>query len=124
MRRMLLRLVSCVSVLAYLLANAPAALALDHWQRSFAAAHHEEPAQKPRKCKHCCNKDSAKPAPAPRTPCDSSCPCDPKAPCQKCPGCALCSVAKAPCVTDRAVALDDTAWIGESCDDESFDYIA
>lgn len=133
MSRLWLRLVSCVSLTAYLLANTGASFALEAWIPSLAKRDNLGVAQSPpRKCT--CSEGRERR----NAPCEScrecqkrncpgrSCPSCPNQPCQKdcpCPGgCALCSVAKAPCLTPIDLEFRDTLSLGECVVIESFKY--
>lgn len=141
-RRALLRLMSLLSLCAYLLANTHASFALDYMIRSQPRSAHvpemaptDETTPTPRKCRHCnpvpeetSNDTTSQPSSCPTDrPCnDSSCPCcpnqhDPKdCPCPG--GCALCSVAKAPCLTPWTPTLHQAVCIGQCCLVESLNY--
>lgn len=142
-RRFWLRLVSLLSLCVYLLANTQASFALDYWIRSQIhevappePASTDESTPQSRKCKNCTrvsegNSDQQAPNSSnrPCKPCnDSSCPCGPNEHHHKdcpCPGgCALCSVAKAPCLTPWTATLDHAVCIGECCLNDSFDYLS
>lgn len=144
MSRTWLRLLSCVCLGGYLLANTHASFALERLARgqlptkakSEPVRTKEEPATKPSKCKHCCKaseNQSEEQSPCksdqPTQPCDDpSCPCCPgdndgkHCPCPG--GCAMCSVAKAPLLTPIATALDTAVWTGECQVDVAFDYVS
>lgn len=145
MSRVWLRLISCVSLGAYLLANTHASFALEHLARSHSpmnsgsnpvTSDEEKSTPKTPKCKHCCmvTEDSSEE----QTPCSSDSPTrpceDPSCPCfpnehdgKQCPcpgGCAMCSVAKAPLLTPIAINVHDAVCSGECQLDESFDYVS
>lgn len=130
-----LRLVSLLSVVVYLFANTQASFALDHWIRtvlmtytqSAESAPTEESKPKPRKCKHCTteeNPEESVPCPSPCAPKGPSKPCNEPL-CPGCPndydpmhcpcpgGCALCSVAKAPCLTPIDLNLHQSNCLSE-----------
>jgi hypothetical protein len=142
MSRILPRLVTCVCLGVYLLANTHAAFALERIVSSKIAIKattgpvdddkdHSPP---PTKCKHCKAKKPSE-AHTPRnsdnsrkTSDDSTCPCCPddhdgqQSPC---PGCAICSVAKLPLLTPIEVGLDSWAICMDECQiEESFDYVS
>ncbi len=106
MRRLRLKLVALTSLVAYLLANTSAGVAMESWMRTLAT----KPAQTT--CEHCqqCH-DEEEPQPAG----DAPCPCCPEQkPGCPCPGgCVLCSVAKAPCFTPFALPIETSP----SCDE-------
>lgn len=144
MSRAWLRLISCVSLGAYLLANTHASFALERLVRSHVPAKtpteqlptEQESASKPSACKHCCKQtenQSEEQSPCnsegPTQPCDTpSCPCCPgdqdgkQCPCPG--GCAMCSVAKAPLLTPIEISLHEAVCTGECQIDESFDYVS
>lgn len=105
-----MRLVAWLCVAAYGLTNTHVNLALAQWaapRAEVALATTDEPDSSKPRCKHCARQ--TKPAPqSPAAPCsdDSGGPCNaPLCPCggHECPvpgGCAMCSVAKTPCVSD------------------------
>ena len=135
-------LVVLVSLAAYFLANTNASLALDYWLRSQAATKadvatstEETPAETHKKCKHCCKPGETEgfsPSPSTSQDCDdtdcdrSSCPCCPDdANKHRCPcpgGCALCSVAKAPCLTPINLNLHDTSCVDDCASPDSPEY--
>jgi len=123
MRQTWLRLVVCVSLMAFLAANTPAGITLvlhllagqtpaadDPRSHCDLAHSHEEEVTDDSESLTCCTcgEDKARSCQASQhpeerdTPCGPSCPAcpgspsDPKCPCPG--GCALCSVAKVPCV--------------------------
>jgi hypothetical protein len=125
MPRKWLRLVACLSLAVYLFGNTPASLAISIHLQSVPPLVEQEPQSSSPNgpsddvsscCKHCAKlrgKVTAEPhsegpehgsdhsscPSCPEGPMDSSCPCCPKGP--PCPlpgGCALCSVAKVPCL--------------------------
>lgn len=146
MSRTWLRLVACVSLGVYLLANTHASFALERFVRSQIPAKRmtdplpsepsEESAPKPSKCKHCSKstddqteEQSPCTSDGPTPPCDDpSCPCCPndhngkQCPCPG--GCAMCSVAKAPLLTPIGISLHDAVCTGECRVDEAFDYVS
>ena len=145
--RVCLRLVSLLCLSAYLLANTQANLALDYLLRSQVPTCQpsettpaEESTPKAKQCKHCTqvseessneNTPPCAPSNSPARPCkpcdDSSCPCCPNEHHPKdcpCPGgCALCSVAKAPCLTPLTLQFHDLVCVGQCSVDESSDYV-
>jgi len=133
MPRTWLRPVACLSLAAYLFANTAAGSALSiHLQKTdscrdenaAAVSTDPEPTDPaPPRCKHCakfrrqappeqhtegpecCSEESSHPE-SPQEPADSSCPCCPKGP--PCPvpgGCAICNIAKVPCLATALLAL-------------------
>jgi hypothetical protein len=143
MSRMWLRLISCVCLSAYLLANTHASFALESAVRTYCPAKcapkmdisAEEATPTTPKCKHCCkvtkeSSDEQVPCSSdnPTPPCDEpSCPCCPndrdgkQCPCPG--GCAMCSVAKAPLPTTIAVNLHNVVCTGRCQLEEAFDYV-
>ena len=140
MSRFCLRLVSVICLAAYLLANTHASMAMESWlrsqakQRAAVATVEGEAQSEPKKCKHCSQKpeqdgnknqqSSPDSQDCPNGPCDDSdCPCCPNDSHQKgcpCPGgCALCSVAKAPCLTPSYLQFQPLNCIGECVSFES-----
>lgn len=132
MSRRWLRLVSCMSLVAYLLSNTHLHLAFAGCTHSSCAAKTaEKPTEKSKpvttKCKHCAKqqqptsekgqtKDHDPNCPGcPDCPFGPSCPCCPNGnhPCPVPGGCAMCSVAKAPCLT---VALSCDPFLGATFD--------
>lgn len=146
MRRFRLRLIALLSLSVYLLANTQASFALGYLIRSqtqpsavLDTTSAEESTPKASKCKHCTVTQDTTDENAPAQtkcppdgsskPCnDSSCPCcpnehDPKdCPCPG--GCALCSVAKAPCLTPLTLTPHQAVCIGQCCLVESLDYVS
>lgn len=130
-----LRLISVLCMAAYLLANTNVSFALEAWMRGKVVNvsqappdKSEERASKSRKCKRCstCQIEPDQEAERQSSPredhrkgnCqESSCPCCPQDSGQKrcpCPGgCALCSVAKAPCLTPVATDLPQMLCVGQ-----------
>jgi len=124
MSRRLLRLVSCACLAAYALTNTHVNLAWSQYLRSRPAADQASPNtdSRPSCCKNCANRGKAgKPttehkqssAPgqqSPDRPGVPNCPCCPGD--HSCPmpgGCSICSIAKAPCLTEApALALAET----------------
>ena len=100
----MLRLVSLLSLVAYLLVNTHLNLALGSFALGSPAESHgpaEANESKPAQCKHCAQKaKSENPPPTEdRVPSDG-CPCCPtdQGSCPIPGGCAMCSIAKAPCL--------------------------
>lgn len=142
MSRFCLRLVTLVSLAAYFLANTNASFAIDYWLRCQTVKKAEVstssevlPAETPTKCKHCCKPgetDGSSPSPAPSQDCEdrdcdpASCPCCPEdSGKHRCPcpgGCALCSVAKAPCLTSINLNLHDTSCVDDCASPDSPEY--
>jgi hypothetical protein len=152
------RLVACVSLLAYFLANTHANLVIGAYieptpvsattkstapkDSEPATAPSEEPASE---CPHCAKRLKAKAArvakqqqhaqsdtqqPAPDgkpvcASCDEACPCCPKTPACPCPGgCALCSVAKVPCLVADAPMPSSSVCVGDFLVEEAFSYLS
>jgi hypothetical protein len=129
MSRRLLRLVSCFCLAAYALTNTHVNLAWSQYLQFRRAADRESSQNdaKPSCCKHCANRGKAgKPAPEhkqPSAPDQESqdhpgapnCPCCPAD--HSCPmpgGCSMCSVAKAPCLTEAPTVCFAEMHAGES----------
>ncbi len=131
MRKLRLRLVSAICLVAYLFANTHLNLAMGESFRSsihteFLPSSDENDAHS--KCSHCAKRHEQ----ASQTtsedrlpfdtytgnPCDSDCPCCPHGPFDdSCPcpdGCAMCNVAKAPCLTASIFFPLQSACVGES----------
>jgi hypothetical protein len=142
MGQLRLRLVSSVCLAAYLFANTHVNLALG----AFSTCHPEDACAAPAeangttflKCHHCALKEQIAPDqnaqkhPKKGTPCpccpdgplDPLCPCCPDGPGQdSCPcpgGCAMCNVAKAPCLDLLAIFAPSGVCVGASLVEEPF----
>lgn len=143
MSRFWLRLVSVVSLAAYLLANTNVSFAMDIWVRHLAknaqsaAAASEKGTSGASKCKHCSQNEARSSTTVDQSsdcqdchngPCDDRCPCCPDEPGKhKCPcpgGCALCSNAKVPCVSPLSLDFQPTVCLGDFVLMESFAYLS
>src|SRR5437764_14896121 len=149
MSRTRLRLVSCMCLATYLAANthvnlAPAAFfhggPSDHFQTTPAATESDEHSFSP--CDHCSKRNHSAPVsqlPSSSTSGDSSCPDDPIEPsnsgCPCCPsgpdkdscpcpgGCALCNVAKVPCLEAPAFFPPVSTCVDDSLLEELFCHV-
>jgi hypothetical protein len=144
------RLVAWVSLVSYLLANTHAGSAMAprehppcHAEKPAEPAgphHHEEGELECQDCDHhashsttsptsaCTDEEHTTPTPdargrelrgtcpcCPKSPCDSSCPCP--------GGCAMCNVAKTPCVSTETPIPLPTDWLGDKVIEMSFSYV-
>ncbi len=126
-----LRLVSAICLVAYLFANTHVNLAMGESFRSsihpeFLPSTDENDSHS--KCSQCAKQHNLETQTAPADPnpfqpcsgdpCDSDCPCCPHGPFDdSCPcpdGCAMCNVAKAPCLTPSVFFPLQSACVGES----------
>ena len=147
MSRQLLRLVSCMSLVAYFLANTHLNLVFAAFAKPTCCAGTEatnstggeSKENKPRKCKHCAQRDASDEAPTdkkqpknhdsncpgcPDSPLGHSCPCCPQGD-HSCPvpgGCAMCTIAKAPCLTPNVAADLSGSALFEFVPDLCFSY--
>jgi hypothetical protein len=148
------RLVACISVMAYFVANTHLAFTAEPSAEPASTPEHapaqpQQPAECEETvpaCKHCAArlkaraKQKSDPAASagaqekhtpdhdqPGRSCDTPCPCcphepgDPSCPCPD--GCAMCSVAKAPCLAGPTCACVVLPHLGYTAVEESFTYI-
>lgn len=140
MSRRLLRLMSCVCMVAYALTNTHVNLAWSQYIQFQPVAQDAVSTSDPEPagCKHCAsrNKPSATASEQQRSKKPSSdCPDDPAAPnCPCCPngdhscpipgGCSMCSVAKAPCLTEAPSPSAGESHVGESTVEYTVVYVS
>ena len=132
MRGKWLRLVACVSLVAILVAPSHAGMAAARLLTAPPSAGHPSapahgephPSDGESTCASCCHgavghcRAAAAPRDQSRTPCDPDCPHCPRGPFPpKCPcpgGCALCSVAKVPCLFSAPCFASPAPCLGDS----------
>ena len=125
--RFWLRMVSVVSLAAYLLANTNVSSAMEYWIRSRTAKPKTCAVVGEKKCSHCRDKARSTNQDSPTSD-NSGCPCCPKDSNQKncpCPdGFALCSAAKTPCLNPINFDFHPQLCLDGCTSMESFDYFS